>query len=184
MRTHLTALLGASLATLLIGCTAQTEDELTAEQSAALEAGIEHLAEHRAALPVADVELAELGASFVTKSQRLTACEHRGVVAGIWYDQDLQPVFEGSWFELGSSELGGTVDGDYHGGDYVGQVTGPELAGEVTGGYDGGTFVGQWTATVGEDGRQHDGELVGRYERRNSYGGYFFGVWTDCGPTQ
>jgi hypothetical protein len=185
-RTHLTAVVLGSIATLAIGCStdATPDGELTAEQSSALEAAIGDLGPERANLPVSDGELHQLGKQFVLRAQAESGCTQKGIVSGIWFDAATQPVFQGSWFKLGSGELGGTVQGDYADGEYQGDVAGPEIDGTVAGPYASGVFDGAWTATVTEDGKVHDGELIGHYERRNSYGGYFFGVWADCGPAE
>jgi hypothetical protein len=185
-RTHLTAIVLGSIATLASGCAqdAAADGELTAEQSSALEAAVGDLGPERANLPVSDDELRQLGKQFVLKSQADSSCAQKGIVSGIWFDAATQQVFQGSWFKLGTGELGGTVQGNYADGQYQGNVAGPEIDGTVDGPYQTGLFDGTWSATVNEDGKVHDGELVGHYERRNSYGGYFFGVWTDCGPTQ
>ncbi len=166
------------------GCIVEEEpEELTAEQSVALEASMEAVAQHNKDLPVTNAELRSLGESFVLAAQQEVTCTHKGIVSGIWYDADLRPVFEGSWFKLGTGDLGGTVQGQYADGHYDGSVAGPDLEGIVEGPYGDGRFRGLWIATVGEDGVLHDGQLFGRYERRNAYGGYFFGIWADCGPS-
>ncbi len=184
-RTTSTAIALASLATLTLGCAAsEPTEELTAEQSAALQAALDDLAPERANLPVSDADLHTLGVQFVLQSQQESGCAQKGIVSGIWFDADTKQVFQGSWFKLGGGELGGTVQGNYADGQYQGEVAGPDVDGTVDGPYAEGRFDGSWTATVGEDGKVHDGELVGRYERRNSYGGYFFGVWADCGPVE
>jgi len=181
-----TALVLSALATLALGCAAESSPagELTGEQSSALEAAVNNLAPERSNLPVSDSDLRTLGTDFVLQSQAESTCAQKGVVSGIWYNEQQKPVFEGSWFKVGPSDLGGTVQGSYADGQYDGDVAGPEIDGTITGPYAGGVFHGTWSATVSEDGKVHDGELVGHYERRNSYGGYFFGVWTDCGPTE
>jgi hypothetical protein len=183
--TPLTAIVLGSIAALTLGCATggDLEGELTAEQSSALDAAIEDLDSERPNLPVSDTELRALGTKLVLRAQAESSCEQRGIVSGIWFDAEIKPVFQGAWFKLGKGELGGTVHGNYTDGQYQGDVAGPEIDGTVEGPYAQGRFDGSWTAVVGEDGKVHDGELVGHYERRNAYGGYFFGVWTDCGPS-
>jgi hypothetical protein len=172
------ALVSALLVT--VGCAAESEpEELTAEQSAALEASIGALEPVRPLLPVEDEELRLMGTSFVLESEPERVCRIRGIVSGVWYDSAEDHRFEGSWFKLGSGELGGTVEGTYADGQYAGQVAGPDIEGTVEGPYDGRRLDGAWTATVGGD-EVHEGEIIGRFERRNDVGGYFFGVWTNC----
>jgi hypothetical protein len=179
-RTRCSALALVSVALLTFGCAAQSQpEELTAEQSAALEASIDGLGPVRPLLPVEDEELRLMGTSFVLESEPDSGCRIRGIVSGVWYDSAEGHVFEGSWFKLGTGELGGTVQGTYADGQYAGEVTGPEIEGTVEGPYEGRRLHGSWTATVGGE-AVHEGEIIGRHERRNDLGGYFFGVWTDC----
>ncbi len=184
-RVLLSTILGLSVATLAFGCSVQTEpaSELTAEQSAALEAAIEHLDDTGALqlVPIADSELHALGEKFVLQALAATSCEHKGIVAGLWYDEDYQAVFDGAWFELGTSQLAGAVYGGYGQQRFAGTVLGPQIGGSVAGVYAQGDFDGRWKASVGPGGLVHHGELQGVYERRNAMGGYFFGVWADCG---
>ena len=104
------------------------------------------------------------------------------MLSGVWYDADLAPVFEGSWFQLGTGDLGGTVVGEYGEGIFSGSFDGTNV-GEISGVYDDGLVMGDWAetdpdASTGIAGAT--GELIGRYERRNAYGGYFFGLWGQC----
>jgi hypothetical protein len=105
-RTRCSALALVSVALLSFGCAAQSEpEELTAEQSAALEASIDGLAPVRSQLPVEDDELRVMGASFVVDSQAESSCKQRGIVSGVWYDGAENQLFEGSWFKLGTASL-------------------------------------------------------------------------------
>jgi hypothetical protein len=125
-------------------------------------------------LPATETEIAELANDFVEAAAVEVECTRTGIASGIWYDEDLAPRFEGSWFERGTGKLGGTIDGPYDNGEFEGTVYG-DVDGELLGTYSSGHFEGDWVTTNG-----HSGELRGQYERRNELGGYFFGVWTEC----
>jgi hypothetical protein len=163
-----------------LGCGGAEPSDLTAEQSAALDASIASLEPVRADLPIGDSDLHALGTRFVLRTQARSVCAQQGIVAGVWYDASLQPLVVGSWFELGTGERGGTIAGQYASGQYEGVVTGPEIEGTLEGPYRDGWFDGSWAATLGAAQVPHEGDLIGRYERRNETGGYFFGVWDDC----
>ncbi len=165
----------------LVGCEQQTEQqELNFDEIVAVEAAISNVQPLSAELPIEEPELEDMAFAAYDETRSLADCEIMGVLSGVWYDEALQPAFEGSWFELGTGELGGTIAGEYGEGDFVGAFEGTNL-GDLQGSYDDGIFMGEW-AEIGEDGTLlSDGQLIGRYERRNDYGGYFFGVWGQCG---
>ncbi len=171
----------ASVLTLGLGCQQDEASELDVDldEEVAMDAAIKSLDGVREDLPVEDESLEVLARDFIDLSRDDLTCEREGVVSGVWYDADLRPVFEGSWFKLGTGELGGTITGSYGDGAYNGTAEGPGLTAEVVGVYEDGRFVGAWDS-VNEDGGTDDGELVGQYERRNEHGGYFFGLWGDC----
>ncbi len=164
---------------LAIGCATPASQDLSDAEYVALDAAIMALDPVRAELPIADQDLFDLGVEYVSISRDYMGCEVEGVISGVWYDEGIAPVFEGSWFELGTGDLGGTVEGLYGDGEFEGDVSGPSLDGSMMGYYDGGDFVGQWDV-VNDDGTSSQGELAGHYERRNSLGGYFFGLWGHC----
>lgn len=174
------SLLSTTLVLALVGCATEPEgQDLSAAEQVAVEAAIAHVQPLRAELPIEDSELEVMAFDNVVEARSYANCEVMGVLAGVWYDESLTPAFEGSWFELGSGELGGTLEGVYGEGAFEGSFDGTNLGG-IQGEYDDGLFLGDW-AELSEDGTSGaDGELIGRYERRNDYGGYFFGLWGRC----
>lgn len=170
------------LATLsLVACETETQDsDLLPDERVAVDAAIDNVEHLKVDLPVEDGEIERMAVSNVVEARDYANCEVMGVLSGVWYDESLAQAFEGSWFELGTGELGGTLSGDYGEGAFGGDFEGSNQ-GQITGEYDDGLFLGDW-AELGEDGGAlATGELIGRYERRNDYGGYFFGLWGTCG---
>lgn len=165
---------------LVCGCGAADDEALTKEQAAALEAAVAELKPYRHTFPVDDSSLREIGRKFVARADQTALCDGSGVVSGLWLDADWDPVFFGWWFELGTGQRRGELHGEHHDGIYQGTVSGDQLTGRVAGPYEDRWFFGQWTADRGAHPELHAGEIVGRYQRRNETGGYFFGVWTEC----
>ncbi len=171
-----------ALTTLCLGaCAPEASQDLdiSEDEQVAMDAAIKSLDPVREDLPVEDEELEAMAISNVEEARAYANCEIMGVLSGVWYDQDYAPVLEGSWFELGTGDLGGTLDGEYAEGAFEGGFDGSNL-GSISGEYSDGLFLGDW-AEVSEDGSLGaEGEMIGRYERRNDLGGYFFGVWGQC----
>ncbi len=177
---------------LLIGCTEEDADtsatdtapvgdvDLSDDEAVAIDAALLSLSPVRADLPVEDTELEAMANDAFEASRDDAGCEILGVVSGVWYDADLEPAFEGSWFKLGTGDQGGVIEGAYAEGDFVGFAEGDGVVADVTGAYADGVFHGEWESLT-DDGVTGDGEMIGRYERRNDFGGYFFGLWGDCG---
>ena len=164
----------------LVACAPEAElDELSPDEQVAMAAAIQHVQPLRTELPIEDEELEVMAISNIEEARDYSNCEVQGVLSGVWYDEELAQVFEGSWFELGTGDLGGTLEGSYAEGAFSGTFDGGATGG-IEGEYADGLFLGDWAevdpdATVGAT-----GELIGRYERRNDYGGYFFGQWGQC----
>lgn len=168
------------LAVLVVACAPEYPlDTLSEDERVAVEAAIDSLEPVRAELPVEDAELERMAVSDIEETRPDVDCDVRGVLSGVWYAEETEPVFEGSWFELGTGTLGGTLDGAYAEGLFDGTF-GDDPAGTLEGSYGGTWFRGTWTVTEGDDAGA-TGELGGRYEQRNELGGYFFGLWGDCG---
>ncbi len=165
----------------LVACQAETDDTtLLPEERMAVDAAIDNVEPLRAELPVEDDELELMAIDNVVEARDYANCEVMGVLSGVWYDEALETAFEGSWFELGTGELGGTIVGTYGDGAFDGSFDGTNI-GDISGEYDAGLFLGDWVETDPDGGAASTGELIGRYERRNDYGGYFFGLWGQCG---
>ena len=175
------SLLFLALTLTTVACEQQTEDQpLAADELVAVEAAIAHVQPLGGELPVGEAELAAMALDNVLEARDYANCEIMGVLSGVWYDESLAQAFEGSWFELGTGELGGTLAGDYGDGAFSGSFDGTNI-GEFSGAYDDGLVLGDWTETDPDASITNTGELIGRYERRNDYGGYFFGLWGQCG---
>ena len=164
----------------LAACAPEADEiELTPEERVAVDAAIANLEPMAADLPVAEDELETMAISNVQEARSYANCEVMGVRSGVWYEEAYGSTLEGSWFELGTGELGGTLEGGYADGVYEGSFDGTNT-GTITGEYDEGLFLGDW-AELDADGTQGStGEMIGRYESRNELGGYFFGVWGQC----
>ena len=170
----------ALLSLALVACGEDPSGSLEESDLVALRAGIDDLdAAARTDLPATDEELEQLGTDFVVDAIDLSSCEREGIVTGIWADENVAPVFQGSWFKIGTRQAGGTIDGTYDEGTYEGLAIGDNGQAVVTGAYDEGVFIGRWRSES-TSGRTDSGELIGHYERRNEHGGYFFGVWGHC----
>ena len=158
--------------------------DLSTDEQVALDAAMTALAPMLEDIPLSTDELERQAISNIEEARAYGNCEVQGVLSGVWYDEDLRPAFEGSWFRLGSGELGGSIQGLYGEGSFDGEVFGPDISGTVGGAYDDGLLLGDWEVEVlQEDGAAstwRQGEMVGRYERRNDYGGFFFGLWGQC----
>ncbi len=172
-----------SIAALAVGCqTAPEAEELTGQEAAALDAAVDSLeatSQDGGDLPATPVELESLGQDYLAVARDDISCTLKGVAAGVWFDVANKQVFEGSWFQLGTGKLGGTLQGKYGEGSFSGGFQGADVAGGLNGKYANHKFVGKW-AVATEDGTGRDGQLAGVYERRNAHGGYFFGWWADC----
>jgi len=177
------SLVVVSVAVLAAACqTAPDTEELTGQEAAALDAAVDSLeatSQEGGELEATPVELEGLGQDYLAVSRDKVSCPLKGVAAGIWYDVANKQVFEGSWFQLGTGELGGTLQGKYGDGNFSGGFEGTDVAGGLNGSYANKKFVGTW-AVATDEGPGRDGQLAGVYERRNAYGGYFFGWWADC----
>ncbi len=173
--------LGLLFPALLLAVACETTEDLDVnmDEEVAIDAAIKSLDPVREDLEVEDEELDVLARDFIDITRADIECDVEGVVSGVWYDVDLRPVFEGSWFQLGTGELGGTITGNYGDGLYEGTAVGPDLEANVIGRYKDGNFIGEWDS-IDADGTAGNGELGGQYERRNEHGGYFFGLWGDC----
>ena len=164
-----------------MACAEQAEpQDLLPEERVAVEAAIASVQPLRGELPVEDAELEAMAFDNVVEARDYSNCEVMGVLSGVWYDESLAQAFEGSWFELGTGELGGTLSGEYGEGAFSGSFDGTNI-GDIAGEYDDGLFLGDWSEADPDGAAQSAGELIGRYERRNDYGGYFFGLWGQCG---
>ena len=165
---------------IFVACAGPDEEgaALTADEMVALRSSITALEPVREELPVEDAEIEELGVGFVQDSIAESVCEREGIVSGVWYEV-AQSRLEGSWFRHGTGDLGGSVGGTYGAQGFEGDATGDGVDVALTGSYGDGLFVGDWSGTDAE-GVARAGELIGRYERRNDIGGYFFGVWSRC----
>jgi len=171
------------VAALLAACApeAPTLESLPVEEQVAVSAAIEGLDPVRADLPVEDDELEAMAVEFVELTRPDVGCDVRGVLSGVWYEADVEPVIEGSWFELGTGDLGGTLQGTYGEGAFAGTFDSDDPSGTIEGRYGDDYFLGTWVV-VGDDGAAGpEGDFGGYYERRNELGGYFFGLWGDCG---
>ncbi len=159
------------------------ETELTPDEQVAVDAAIENLEPMTADLPVVEGELETMAISDVQEARDYSNCEVKGVLSGVWYDEDYVRAIEGSWFELGTGELGGTLVGEYAEGAFSGSFGGTNT-GNISGEYADGLFLGDWVELDGTDATGavplSEGEMIGRYERRNEMGGYFFGLWGQC----
>jgi hypothetical protein len=174
------SLLFLTLTFTAVACAPQAEDQaLLPDEVVAVEAAIASVQPLRGELPVEDVELEAMALDYVVEARDYANCELMGVMSGVWYDESLTPAFEGSWFQLGTGELGGTLTGAYGEGAFDGSFDGTNL-GDIAGEYDDGLFLGDWAETDPDGSALSTGELIGRYERRNDYGGYFFGLWGRC----
>ena len=168
-----------SLSALLLAACAAEQPALDADEQVAVDAAIASLDPVRADLPIEDDELEALAVSDVVEARDYADCEVLGVLSGVWYDEALAAEFEGAWFRLGSGEQGGTLGGSYGDGLFTGSFDGSN-AGTLEGSYDDGLVLGAWAETDGDGAVLSTGELIGRYERRNEVGGYFFGLWGRC----
>lgn len=174
------SLLPLALTLSLAACAEQPVDqELSPDVRVAVDAAVQHVQPLRAELPVEDSELELMAIGNVNEAGDYANCEVMGVLSGVWYDQSLAQAFEGSWFQLGTGELGGTLEGEYGDGVFSGSFDGTNL-GAIQGEYDDGLFLGDWAEQDPDASTLSTGELIGRYERRNDYGGYFFGLWGSC----
>ncbi len=164
----------------LVACQTETDDaQLLPDERVAVDAAIDNVQPLRGELPVEDADLETMAVSDVIEARDYANCEIMGVLSGVWYDESVASAFEGSWFELGTGELGGTINGEYADGAFSGSFDGTNL-GDISGEYDAGLFLGDWAEVEGDDSAPTTGELIGRYERRNDYGGYLFGLWGQC----
>ncbi len=153
----------------LVGCAPEAiESSMSEAEEIALDASMRSLDPVREDLPIEDESLELLARDFVDASRPDLGCEIQGVMSGVWYEPN---IFEGSWFQLGTGELGGTLRGTYGDGGFEGVADGTDVGAEVAGEYQDGNFVGTWETPTG------GGDLGGHYERRNELGGYYFGLW-------
>jgi hypothetical protein len=174
------SLIPACFAFTLTACAADgPADPLTADERVAVDAAIDDLQPLRADLPVEDDELEDMAIAAVLEAHGYTNCRALGVLSGVWYDEALEAAFEGSWFELGTGTRGGTLDGAYGEGAFSGTFGGTD-SGTIAGEYGDGLFLGEWAALDAEGATTDTGELIGRYEHRNDFGGYYFGLWGRC----
>ncbi|NOY27040.1 MAG: hypothetical protein GXP62_14310 [Oligoflexia bacterium] len=181
-RTTITAATTLSLALLATACSQADvgDNSLSPDEEVALSAAISAVSAQREALPITDADLDSLARTNVVAARVDARCEVQGIVSGVWYDEGLRPVFEGSWFKLGTGSEGGTINGTYSDGFFEGTAIGDDIEADVTGSYNDGVFLGDWVSVDASGEAISEGELIGRYERRNDTGGYFFGLWGQC----